>query len=117
MSFRCIDCRSPPLVLRSATAAGWFPLTFPAPPPAGHHSGRTTGEKCPGPSVWLTRRAATRSTYSAALMNDLVTCAVCGESVEVDRTLVITQTREPIYGTAPGRGAVHAEGSVVHQCS
>jgi hypothetical protein len=69
------------------------------------------------PVGWLPRRAATRLTYSAVLMSEVVACAVCGDSVEVDPTLVVTQTREPIYGTAPGRGAVHAEGRVVHQCS
>jgi hypothetical protein len=52
-----------------------------------------------------------------SLMSDTVECAVCGAPVEVDLVFVVTQTQEPIYGAAPGRGAIHEDGRVVHQCA
>jgi len=50
-------------------------------------------------------------------MVDTIECAVCREPVEVDLALVVTQTQEPIFSDAPGRGTIHEEGRVVHQCA
>jgi hypothetical protein len=49
-------------------------------------------------------------------MSEIVVCAVCGEQVAVDLESVVTQTRQPVFGPAPGRGAVHQDGRVIHEC-